>query len=290
MHSHNQQGLKRGYTIFGAWVPSEFHLEDLTKEQQRIAIQILLGQGFKEYYFVMKDFANDTEVKTTEELLRSADGTGLGILIILLPPSEGGSSVNYHWRGWIDYFNSLKNRHPSFLGFVLDDFNASDKIRRLYLMNTVDRMNLTKLPDALDNKRKDVDFYPVMYLENGEFETVKKEYSKYANGLILVSTFYQNVTYLENHLVQVSEMFPDKPIKYIVYPTKTSWHTPSDRLIMATLSIASRRADGIIIYVDTNHYVVRDFLHNYDNSYYLSTIGVMEILQIMEETRVYNKR
>ena len=275
--------------IFGAWVPSELHLEEMPKVTQIRAIYTLLEQGFREYYFVMKDFTNATETKTTEEFLNSADGTGLGIFIILLPPSEGGSSVNYHWEGWIDYFNLLKTRHESFLGFAIDDFNASDKTRRVYLMNTVDRMNLTKLPDALDSKRKDVDFYPVLYMERGEIETVKKEYSKYATGLILVSVLYQNVTHLESYLTRFSEMFPDKPIKYIVYPTKTSWHTPSDRLIMATLSIASRGADGIIIYVYTNHHVIRDYMHNYDNPFYISAMGVMEILQIMEETRVGNR-
>jgi hypothetical protein len=47
-------------------------------------------------------------------------------------------------------------------------------------------------------------------------------------------------------------MFPGKPIQYIVYPTITYNYTrqgydpPSDRLVMATLSIATRLVDGII--------------------------------------------
>jgi hypothetical protein len=276
-------GPTGGSIIFGAWVPSDLHLEDMTKDQQRSAIQILLGQGFKEYYFVMKDFANATEVNTTEELLKSADGTGLGIFVVLLPPSEGGSSVNYYWRGWIDYFNSLKNNHQSFLGFALDDFNASDRTRRVYHMNTVDRMNLTGLPDALSHKREDIQFYPVMYLETGEFETVRTEYYKYTTGLILVSTWYQNITYLESQLIRISKMFHDEPIKFIVYPTRSFDHSPSDRLIMATLSIASRRVDGLLIYVDTNHYVIRDYLGNYKDPLYMSALREMERLQIADE-------
>ena len=276
-------GPTGGSIIFGAWVPSEFHLEDMTRDQQRAAIQILLGNGFREYYFVMKDYANATEVKTTEELLRSADGTGLGILIILLPPSEGGSSANYHWRGWIDYFNSLKSKHQSFLGFAIDDFNASGKTRRVYHFNNVDRMNLTGLPDALSHKREDVQFYPVMYLETGEFETVGTEYNKYTTGLILVSTLYQNITYLESQLIRISEMFHDEPIKFIIYPTKSSDHSPSDRLMMATLSVASRRVDGLIMYVDTDHYVIRDYLRNYNDPLYMSALREMERLQIADE-------
>ena len=53
-----------------------------------------------------------------------AYNTGLRIVIILLPPSEGGPMSSYDWKGWINYFNDLKSRHPfSFSGFAIDDFN-----------------------------------------------------------------------------------------------------------------------------------------------------------------------
>ena len=216
----------------------------------------------------------------------------LKYLSFCCPPSEGGSVVNYDWKGWISYFNSLKESHPSFSGFVMDDFNVLDEIRRVYLLNTMDRMDLSKFTDALSFKRKDVQFYPVMYLENGEFETLKKYYDKYMTGLILVSSLYKNITYLESNLARFSEMFIDKPLKYIVYITKTHADVPSDRLVMATLSVVSRWVEGIIIYVDTNYHVVGDFIDNYRNLKYISSIFEMERLQIddeMEQLQLYEE-
>lgn len=278
--------------VFGAWVPAQFPLEGMNEDKQESAIYSLLEQGFNEYYFVMKDFTDTIEVSATEQLLESADDTTLKIFVILLPPSEGGSVVNYDWKGWISYFNSLKESHPSFSGFVMDDFNVLDEIRRVYLLNTMDRMDLSKFTDALSLKRRDVQFYPVMYLENGEFETLKKNYDKYMTGLILVSSLYKNITYLESDLARFSEMFSDKPLKYIVYITKTLADVPSDRLVMATLSVVSRLVEGIIIYVDTNYYIVGDFIDNYRNWKYISSIFEMEQLQIddeLEQLRSYEE-
>ena len=62
----------------------------------------------------------------TENLLQSADGTKLRIIIILLPPSEAGRKGNFDWNGWIEYLNSLKAKYPTSLdGFVIDDFNLA---------------------------------------------------------------------------------------------------------------------------------------------------------------------
>ena len=62
----------------------------------------------------------------TENLLQSADGTKLRIIIILLPPSEAGPKGNFDWNGWIEYLNSLKAKYPTSLdGFVIDDFNLA---------------------------------------------------------------------------------------------------------------------------------------------------------------------
>jgi hypothetical protein len=269
--------------VFGAWVPFQLHLERMQGDKQVNAIHSLLSQGFDEYYFVMRNFNNSTETKAAEALLRLTDATDLKIIIILLPPGEGGSHASYDWKGWMLYFNSLKEKHPSFLGFALDDFNAFVDIRRIYLMNNMDLMGLSNFSSALFHKRDDVQFYPVMYVETGEFETLKKEYNKYAEGIILVSTLYHNLSYLENNFANLSKILDNKPIKFIVYPIKSGFDPPSDRLIMATLSIASRWVDGIIIYVNTNHPIVQDYLSNHKDPLYMSAIGEMERLQVKNE-------
>src|SRR5438105_10443377 len=142
----------------------------------------------------MRDFNNASETKDTEELLNSADKTNLKITIILLPPSEVDNygpyrHANYDWKGWIIYFNSLKERHhSSFLGFAIDDFNSLTAIRRLYVMNNMYLMTSSNLSGALYYKRNDIQFYPVMYLETGGFETLKRNYDKFLAGIILVNT------------------------------------------------------------------------------------------------------
>lgn len=160
------------FIVFGAWAPSKFHLEKVRDVNQQInAISTLLAQGFGEYFFVMRDFNNVNETRAREQLLNSADKTNLKITIILLPPSEVDNygpylHVNYDWKGWIIYFNSLKERHPSsFLGFDIDDFNSFTAIRRLYVMKNLYLMTSSNLSGALYYKRKDIQFYPVMYLE-----------------------------------------------------------------------------------------------------------------------------
>lgn len=254
-------------TSIGAWAPSQFPLQDLQAIEQIDAIGQFMHQGFDEYYFVMRDYTNGTETNNTEELLNLADKTNLKIFVILLPPSEGGTQANYNWKGWINYFNHLKSRHTSFAGFVMDDFNATSGERRTYMMNNMYIMNLSGLEDALKYKRDDVQFYPVMYVETSGFRTLKNNYDPYTNGIILVSTLYQNVSMLAENIRAILETFYEdtefpKSFKYIIYPFKSGDTTPTDRLITQTISIASKLVDGIIFYVKTEHQIVQNFLKN----------------------------
>src|SRR5918911_678936 len=276
---------ERNITV-GAWVPAQFHLEQMQGDRQINAIYTLIRQGFSEYYFVMRNFSDPQAVKATEKLLGSADNTVMKIVIILLPPSEGGNNANYNWKGWLSYFNSVKEKHRSFQGFAIDDFNAIEKIRRYYIRNNINYFNSLNLSNVLHYyKNNDVQFYPVIYLETGALETIMKEYKRFMTGAILASTSYYNVSQLENRLVAFSKMFENKPIKYIVFTTKNhaNYSPPSDRLVMATLSIARRVAESIIIYINTNHHVIQDYLHNEDDPHYISAMGTMERLQLKDE-------
>ena len=280
---YQEPSRKMADVELGAWVPAELHLESLKGAKQIDAINTLLSQGFVEYFPVMRDFNNSSERKAMEALLKSTDTTDLKIIVILLPQGEGGTHVNYDWKGWIRYFNFLKERHSSFQGFAVDDFNAVVDMRRIRIMNSMDLMGLSNFSSALSYKREDVQFYPVMYMETGEFETLKETYNKFIAGVILVSTSYQNVSNLENDFAKFSKMFENKPIKYIVYPVKSGFNPPSDRLLMATLSIASRWVEGIIVYVNTEHHIIQAYLQNHKDFQYMSAIGEMERLQVKSE-------
>src|SRR5215213_613692 len=276
--------------IMGAYIPDTLHLEEMEGTDQTLTMLEFLQQGFDEYYFVMDNFWDAGEIESTERLLNAADNTGLKIVIILLPPSEGGPMSSYDWKGWINYFNDLKSRHPSsFSGFAIDDFNWISTRNDTKFRRNIDFMIDSNLTDALIGKRSDVKFCPVVYFEGLGNQVVANEYGKFINTLLWVSASYYNVSALETNLSMFKEMFPGKPTRYIVYPTITynysrqGYDLPSDRLVMATLSIATRSVDGVILWHKIDGHLVRDYLNYRENPNYLHAISVMEQLQIADE-------
>jgi len=145
----------------------------------------------------------------------------------------------------------------SFLGFAMDDFNAVDRIRRLHVINNMYSMASSNLSASLYNKRKDLQFYPVMYLETGGFETLKRNYDKFISGIILTSTSpisyspHYNLTLQNDSMKALSKMFENKPLKYVLYP-KSQNATLSDNFLANTLYTASRLFNELIIYVRSN--------------------------------------
>src|ERR687891_1826198 len=280
--------------IMGAYIPDTLHLEDMDGSDQRLAILEFLEQGFNEYYFVMDNFRDPQEVKSTERLLDAADNTELKIVIILLPPSEGGPRSSYDWKGWVSYFNELKTRHSSsFSGFAIDDFNWISTRNDTRFWRNIDFMLDSNLADALKGKRSDVKFCPVVYFEGLRNGIVATEYGEYIDTIILVSASYYNVSRLETNIMQFKELFPGKPTRYIVYPTITYNYTrqgydpPSDRLVMASLSIATRSVDGIILWHKIDGHLVQDYLDYRENPNYLRALYVMEQLQIADEKNTF---
>jgi hypothetical protein len=281
--------LTKSKTKIGAWDPYQMPLEELQGRKQEKAIKSLLEQGFSEYYFVMNDFNDSKAKRAIEKLLKSSDKTDLKILVILLPPSEGGPDGNYDWYGWIDYFNDLKDKHRSFKGFTIDDFNWISTRNDTKFWRNIDYMEYSNLSKALYEKREDVQFYPVIYFEGEGTNTEISEYSKFIDGVILASACYYNITNLEKNLLTFARIFDNEPIRYVVYPTITynysryNYNPPSDRLVMATLSIATKVADGILIWRDLDSHVVEDYLSNHDDQKYLSKISKVEKLQTRDE-------
>jgi hypothetical protein len=117
---------------------------------------------------------------------------------------------------------------------------------------------------------------------------VVKKYDNFIDGLIVASGCYYNVSTLERQLHIFSEIFR-KPISYIVYPTitynysKLDYNPPSDRLIMATLSIASNASDGLIIWRDLDNPVIQEHMNSRHDKQYLSDISNSKERQISDE-------
>ena len=280
----------------GVWGPisnNSHTLEELRGINQSRAMSDIITQGFDEYYFVMSNFEDPKLIASTESLLLSAEmlDNNLKIIIILLPPSEGGPNGNYDWKGWIDYFNSLKQKHPnSFEGFTIDDFNWISTRNDTKFEHNIDFMEYSNLIDALQHKRKDVKFFPTVYFEGQKTNVVINDFQNYVDGIIAVSGCYYNVSALKPQLHLFEELFNNKPMKYVVYPTITHnysrqhYSPPSDRLVISTLSIASRIVDGILIWHNIDSPVIQEYLKNMDNNEaYLSKMNRMEKTQIKEE-------
>ena len=276
---------------FGLWTPinTSFALQHLKGEEQKKAMDTLLKKGYREYYYVMNNFEDPKSLKMTDDLLETANKTNLKIIIILLPPSEGGPDTSYDWKGWIKYFNSLEKKYPrSFEGFTIDDFNWISTRTNTKFKNNVDFMEYSGLSEQLKDKSKDVKFYPTVYFEGRKTGIVVKKYDNFIDGLIVASGCYYNVSTLERQLHIFSEIFK-KPIRYIVYPTitynysKLDYNPPSDRLIMATLSIASNASDGLIIWRDLDNPVIQEHMNNRHDKQYLSDISNSKEKQISDE-------
>ena len=277
------------YISIGAWVPLNNSLQHLKGEEQKKAIHTLLNQGFHEYYFSMNNFEDPKYTKLTEELLKSAEQTNLKIIVILLPPSEGRPDSSYDWKGWIKYFNSLEKKYPkSFEGFTIDDFNWISTREETKFKLNIDFMEYSKLIKGLEDKDKDVKFYPTIYFQGKRTDKVANKYNDYIDGLIVASGCYYNVSTLKKEFTIFREIF-EKPIKYVVYPiitynySRQGYSPPTDQLIQATLSIASNSADGLIIFRDTNKPVIQEYLANQDNKEYLGKISKIKELQINDE-------
>ena len=280
-------------TTIGLWTPmnATFALQHLKGEEQEKAIDTLLKRGYQEYYYVMNNFEDPKSVKMTEDLLEAANKTNLRIIIILLPPSEGGLDTSYDWKGWIKYFNSLEKKYSrSFEGFTIDDFNWISTRIDTKFKNNIDFMEYSGLSKLLEHKSKDVKFYPTVYFEGRKTGIVVKKYNNFIDGLVVASGCYYNVSGLKKGLDIFSEIFK-KPIRYVIYPTitynysKQDYSPPSDRLIKATLSIASNSSDGLIIWRDLDNPVIQEHMKSMDNEQYLSDISKHKQIQIRDEKR-----
>ena len=228
-------------------------------------------------------------MKLTESLLKTANKTNLKIIIILLPPSEGGSDTSYDWHGWIRYFNSLEKKYPSsFEGFTIDDFNWISTKTNTKFKNNIDFMEYTMLSKSLEHKSKDVKFYPTIYFEGKKTGIIVKKYNNFIDGLVVASGCYYNISILERQLDMFSEIFK-KPMRYIVYPTITynysrlDYSPPMDRLIMATLSIASKSSHGLIVWRDLDNPVIQEHMRYRHDKQYLLDISNSKQAQIKEE-------
>ena len=286
----SREAASRDFTV-GLWTPinTSFALQHLKGEEQKKAMDTLLKKGYREYYYVMNNFEDPKSLKMTDDLLETANKTNLKIIIILLPPSEGGPDTSYDWKGWIKYFNSLEKKYPrSFGGFTIDDFNWISTRTDTKFKNNIDFMEYSGLSEQLKDKNKDVKFYPTVYFEGRKTGIVVKKYDNFIDGLIVASGCYYNVSTLERQLHIFSEIFK-KPIRYIIYPTitynysKLDYSPPSDRLIMATLSIASNSSDGLIIWRDLDNPVIQEHMNNRHDKQYLSDISNSKEKQISDE-------
>jgi hypothetical protein len=152
----------------------------------------------------------------------------------------------------------------------------------------MDFMENTMLSNSLEHKSKNVKFYPTIYFEGKKTGIIVKKYNNFIDGLVVASGCYYNVSMLERQLDMFSEIFK-KPMRYMIYPSITynysrlDYSPPADRLIMATLSIASTSSHGLIVWRDLDNPVIQEYMkYRYDKQYLLN-ISNSKHAQIKEE-------
>ena len=85
-------------------------------------------------------------------------------------------------------------------------------------------------------------------------------------------------------------------MRYVVYPTitynysKLDYSPPTDRLIMATLSIALNSSDGLIIWRDPDNPVIQEHMENRYDEQYLTDISNSKDVQISDENIETNSK
>ena len=137
-------------------------------------------------------------------------------------------------------------------------------------------------------------FYPTVYFEGTKTGIVVKKYNNFIDGLVVASGCYYNVSILERQLEIFSEILQAYEIcsvSTITYNySKLDYSPPTDRLIMATLSIALNSSDGLIIWRDADNPVIQEHMENRHDEQYLSNISNSKDVQISDENIETNSK
>ena len=180
-----------------------------------------------------------------KRLLAAAQPAGISVWPVLIPPSEGGTSLPYKtdYVGWMKELARLSQQYPALRGVNIDDLLSGISPK------TFTRSYVCSIYQAKQEINPQLLFVPTIYdLDQGVADRL-------AGCVDGVWFWWVNLeknnglrTVLEDSRVVVANRFP---IYAGVYAHQTSWHKegrPAPKVLWGALEIACRYADGVIIW------------------------------------------
>jgi hypothetical protein len=180
-----------------------------------------------------------------KRLLASAQTAGISVWPVLIPPSEGASSLPYRtdYVGWMKEMAKLSLQYSALRGVNIDDLFSGISTK------TFTRDYLQQIYQAKQAINPHLLFVPTVYDLD---QDVADRLAGCVDGVWL---WWVNLehnaglrTVLEDSRVIVANRFP---IYSGVYSHQTTWHTaarPAPKILRGALAIGCRYADGAIIW------------------------------------------
>lgn len=180
-----------------------------------------------------------------QRLLAAAQPAGISVWPVLIPPSEGASSLPYRtdYVGWMKEMAKLSLQYSALRGVNIDDLFSGISTK------TFTRDYLKQIYQAKQEINPKLLFVPTIYDLD---QDVADRLAGCVDGVWL---WWVNLehnaglrTVLEDSRVIVANRFP---VYSGVYSHQTSWHKegrPAPKTLRSALEIGCRYADGVIIW------------------------------------------
>jgi hypothetical protein len=207
-------------------------------------IHALQAAGFTCTAFVISGSGGNS-YESFQRLLRAADAAEIDVWAVLIPPSEGASSLPYRsdYAGWMKELAKLSLQHEHFRGVNIDDIDQGDS------PETFTRDYLCNLYRTKQEVNPRLQFVPTVY--DLDTQTADR-LAGCVDGVWLWWVNLEKATglpsFLENSKLAVRGRFP---IYGGVYAHWTSWHkdvNPVPQVFEESLQDASKHSDGVMIW------------------------------------------
>ena len=218
-----------------AWYRSDSSIDSTVHELQ--------SSGFKCGVAVIQG-ANSYE--DYQKLLEATKGTGIEMWAVIIPPSEGASSLPYRsdYVAWSRELAKLSLKYKNFRGFNIDDLDQGESPK------TFTRDYVCKIYSAKKSVNPRLLFVPTIYDLD---RTTADRLAGCVDGVWLWWVNLEKATglpsFLENSRYVAAGRFP---VYGGVYASLTSWHKegdPKPAIFQETLEDTCKYSDGSVIYL-----------------------------------------
>lgn len=208
-------------------------------------VRYLKDAGFKCSVYLIQKAEKRSSYENYQKLLEATKNTDIEMWAVIIPPSEGSSSLPYRsdYIGWSKELARLSLKYKNFRGFNIDDFDV--RISH----DTFTREYVCKIYQAKKEINPRFLFIPTIY------DLDHKVADRIAGCVDGVWLWWQNLetatglpSFIENTRYAVDGRFP---IYGGVYGHSASWHKQNDphpEIFRETLKTACKYADGAVIW------------------------------------------